>query len=189
MIADIPDEEMETMELNLGDCAIKSSKKSKSSKSKTVQDAVSPVGNVSITWLRNGFPVPLKPDGRACQMCSRRDSSDDPVSLAQGIKEPMWWGHTPYPDGTTFGYDCGYCVRMGRAKAKEGVSLSKYKKQLGDEAKLDMHRMRVDKSIERLIQTGSRNAHLDWGEIDQQVVDEVETTEFVTKRPLPEWAR
>eukprot|EP00973_Karenia_brevis_P036336 5010025-Karenia_brevis.AAC.1 len=137
MLSDIP----ETLDTNLGDLAMRKQRKSKSSKAKDVDEGGSPGSGVQITWLRNPFPVPLKPDGRACSICSRHDSADDPVSLALGVKEPMWWGRTPNPNGSTHGDCCGYCVRYHKStEGKKGVKFIDYKKKLGSGSKaLDEH--------------------------------------------------
>eukprot|EP00973_Karenia_brevis_P047411 6582777-Karenia_brevis.AAC.1 len=122
-------------------------------------------------------------------MCPRCDSHPDPVSLAVGIHEPMWWGHVPYQDGTTSGKDCGYCIRYYKSTAaKQGISITEYKKQLGaSEAAVDEHMKKVDMAEQRFIDMQNRRAHIDFGEIERKVLEEVHQSEKKIKRPGFTW--
>lgn len=183
------------IDANMGDLPVRPGKRSKTSKGKASssgdqnhgeQDGT---GGYTVTWLKRPLPNPLKPDGRKCSMCPRCDSHLDPVSLAMGIQEPMWWGHVPYPDGSTVGGDCGYCTRYHKSTAaKQGISITEYKKKLGaSEAAIDEHMKKVDMAVDRFIEFQNRSAHIDFGEIETKVLEEVRQSERKIKRPGFTW--
>ena len=67
----------------------------------------------TLTWITFSIKVPFRPDGRKCRTCPRKDSDEDVVSkTALKISEQMWWGYPPTHQGTTEGYQCGYCKRI-----------------------------------------------------------------------------
>eukprot|EP00959_Pyramimonas_sp_CCMP1952_P275741 5763868-Pyramimonas_sp.AAC.1 len=130
----------------------------------------------------------LKPCGRKCDTCKFTDHQDDPVSLqmAPPVKEQMWWGYPPHPDGTTQGTTCGYCKRIWASRVKaQGLSLASYKSSLGaNEKQLNIHTTMISNVIECVVQKGFiRNSQLDWEEIQKITLKTVKMMETVVKRP------
>ena len=142
---------------------------------------------LTLTWTRTTYIV-LKPNGRKCDCCKFTDHQDDPVSLQMKppVKEQMWWGYPPYPDGTTQGTTCGYCKRIWTSRIKpQGVALASYKGSLGtDEKLLNVHTTMVTTVIDVIVLKGYvRNSQLDWEEVTTKTLKVVKVMETVVNRP------
>ena len=115
------------------------------------------------------------------------------ISLHRGVKEYMAWWKPPDPKtGKTSSRDCWYCGRwyVSNIRGLPGVTMTSLKKALGaSPERLRRHAEIIDKMIEQMIaQNLSRNSHIDFEPIHNEVLSHVTIDETAQTSPgkLPE---
>ena len=113
------------------------------------------------------------PDGRDCDCCGEKDTSQDPVDIAvSGISCGRSWGYPANDDGSQQGTTCIYCLVVFQSRFKhKGFGKQKLLSELGLQQETFEKFMRYVKSlIQYFIEKGGRDAMLKWADIDKRTV-------------------
>jgi hypothetical protein len=114
-----------------------------------------------------------QPDGRSCDMCGEKDTSDDPVDKAlTGESIFRSWGYPANADGSQQGTTCLYCLLCYVARFKhKGKSKNAAVTEIGNNHEQHTKfKACVSCVIEFFISRGGRHMVIGWADIDRRVI-------------------